>query len=89
MLDWLRALGIGPPEKQITWTGADGNVLEISKMETKHVFNVIRLIERKRWTGDKAGTVAVCCKHQSYIDLCKEFDKRVQDGRVTMADLFF
>jgi len=39
------------PTKTKIWYAADGRDLQVRQMETSHIVNCIRLIERKAWFG--------------------------------------
>lgn len=70
------------------WTTDSGKRLLIAKMESSHIFNCIRMVERMAWRGTREETVKVIEETvPEYAVLCEELKARFLDGRVSVDDL--
>ena len=87
-----------PVLRQKVWTSFDGRIIPVSKMDTSHLFNTIRYIERRAW--ERAGFEFMtldakrrevdrqCFNDAKYMMLHDEFVRRLEHGQVTTLDLF-
>lgn len=82
---------------EAVWFDAEGNGHEIQTMNTTHIANALRMLERKEWAKLPASmsqklkrqVVRLAMKEKcEYTDLWKEFEKRLTKGWVRLDHLF-
>lgn len=70
------------------WVTETGERLIIAQMQTSHIFNCIRMCERLAYRTNVESTVAFLKEKSDYVALTAEFQRRVEDGKVTLAELY-
>lgn len=86
-------------EKNAHWQGANGQQFVIKDMETSHIINCMKVLERKMWAVISKGvpvdqkqirsvTGGAVGELEKFKALEKELMKRLKAGSVTMGDWF-
>lgn len=77
------------------WFDADNKKHQINKMNTSHIINCMKMIERKAWYSNyrdinerKEVVIDYLQNHETYKDLEQELLKRVNKGNVCLGDFF-
>jgi hypothetical protein len=80
------------PDRKTTWHGGNGPIA-IKEMDTAHLVNTLKMIERRVWgkignfpPKQKRKMVIIACQADvSYLALEKEFMARIKKGYVTLG----